>query len=370
MKYVRMALEKESPEELGYGNIRFNLSESSIADRRMGEFTVDLSDLVLLYGDHKGLPELRELVARQTAQESISASDVLLTSGAAGALFTISTSLLNSESHLVVVRPNYSTNLETPRAIGCEISYVDLSHEDGFRLDLSAVESAITSRTKLISVTCPHNPTGTVMPWTDLLALVKLAEQYDCRLLVDETYRDLTAGEPYPSAAGISPRVIAVSSVSKAYGAPGLRVGWLLTKDPDLYELFLAAKEQIGICGSIVDENLALAVLEQRDVWLRTVRAERAERLEIIQEWVVRDELIDWVRPEGGVVCFPWMKVPSTFDFDQFYSRLLAEHGTYVGPGHWFEMPRNFMRIGFSWPTVDELKAGLAAISLALRQTL
>jgi aspartate/methionine/tyrosine aminotransferase len=200
--------------------------------------------------------------------------------------------------------------------------------------------------------------------------LEKLAEQYDCRLLVDETYRDLTAGEPYPSAAGISPRVIAVSSVSKAYGAPGLRVGWLVTKDPELYELFLAAKEQIGICGSIVDENLALAVLEQRDVWLRAVRAERAERLEIIQEWVVRDELIDWVRPEGGVVCFPWMNVPATFDFDQFYSRLLAEHGTYVGPGHWFEMPRNFMRIGFSWPTVDELKAGLAGISLALRQTL
>lgn len=226
MKYVRMALEKESPEELGYGNIRFNLSESSIADRRMGEFTVDLSDLVLLYGDHKGLPELRVLVALQAAQESISASDVLLTSGAAGALFIICTSLLNTESHLVVVRPNYSTNLETPRAIGCEISYVDLSHEDGFRLDLRAVECAITPRTKLISVTCPHNPTGTVMQWEELLALEKLALKHICLLLVDETYRDLSAGEPYPSAAGISSRVIAVSSVSKAYGAPGLRVGW------------------------------------------------------------------------------------------------------------------------------------------------
>ncbi len=367
MQYRRMIMEVESPEELGYSHIRNNLSESSIADRVLGEFTVDLSGLTLLYGVHRGDPKLRELIAAQADSDTISAHDVLVSAGAAGGLFIIATSLLESKSHLVVVRPNYATNLETPRAIGCDISCIDVSFDDGFRLDLSAVERAITPATRLISVTTPHNPTGTVLAWSELVALDQIAERHGCHLLVDETYRDLTHEHPYASAASISPRVIAVSSLSKAFGTPGLRLGWIICRDQALLMRFLAAKEQIGICGSVVDEALGAAVLAVRTRFLAVSRPQNLLKLQIVRDWIAKEPLMEWIAPAGGVVCFPRMKASAAVDVDGFYASLLATHGTYVGPGHWFEMPKTYMRIGFGWPGEQELRDGLAGISAALR---
>ncbi len=368
MQYRRMVIEVESPEELGYGRIRNNLSESSIGDRTMGEFPVDLSAVTLFYGEHRGDTRLRELIAGQTGSDRIGPGNVLVTAGAAGALFIVATALLEKDSHLVVVRPNYATNIETPRAIGCGISYIDLSFEDGFRLDVGAIDRAITPATRLISVTCPHNPTGTMLSWEDLRRLDALAAEHRCFLLVDETYRDLTYGTPYPTAASLSDRAIAVSSLSKAFGTPGLRLGWLISRNPSLMETFLAAKEQIGICGSIVDELLGVAVLERRDEWLARSNRQNLRQLQIVREWIGAEPLMEWVEPAGGVVCFPRMKIPHTFDLDRFYRSLLENHGTYVGPGHWFEMPRHYMRIGFGWPTEEQLRAGLAGISAAIRE--
>jgi aspartate/methionine/tyrosine aminotransferase len=366
MDYVRMPLEIESPEELGYGTIRYNLSESSIADRTLAELGADLSKLVLFYGPHRGDEALRALIAAQSGSPLIGPQDVLTTGGAAGALFIVATSLLRRDSHLVVVRPNYATNIETPKAIGCEISYVDLKFEEGFRLDVARIEAALRPNTAYLSITCPHNPSGTVMPWEDLERLGRVADKAGCHVLVDETYRDLTFAAPYPTAASISARFISVSSVSKAYGIPGVRVGWLVTRDASLQQRFLAAKEQIGICGSVVDEALALAALRQRDPWLSRIAASNRERLGIVRRWLAEEPRIEWVEPAGGVVCFPRLKVAAHFDAGRFYRSLLESHGTYVGQGHWFEMPDTYLRIGFGWPTVAELRGGLAGISAAL----
>ena len=116
MKYVRMPIEIESPEERGYATIRYNLAESSVTDRALGAFGLDLDGTILAYGDHRGLPALRDEIA---GDAGVGAGDVLATAGAAGALFIIATTLLGPDDHLVVVRPNYATNLETPRASGC-----------------------------------------------------------------------------------------------------------------------------------------------------------------------------------------------------------------------------------------------------------
>ena len=366
MNYTRMVIEKEAPEEYGYDRIRYNLSESSIADQKLSDIGLSLPDLTLFYGEHRGDKELRAQIAAQDA--GVSPDDVLVTAGAAGALFIISTSLLSQSDHLVVIRPNYATNIETPRAIGCAISFVDLAFEDGFAIDVERVKAAIQPNTKLISVTCPHNPTGTMMSRADLDALVALAESRDCHLLVDETYRDLSYGKRLPSAASLSPKAISVSSLSKAFGIPGIRIGWLITRDAELQEKFLAAKEQIGICGSVIDEGIARGMLERRDVFLATLLPEMARRRDIVQAWIDREPLVDWVRPEGGVVGFPRLNVDPDFDLDLFYVNLLENHGAYVGPGHWFEMPKRFFRVGFGWPTEAELRSGLDAISAALRQ--
>ena len=367
MRYQRMLIEQESPEELGYATIRNNLSESSVADRSFTDIGVDLSGLELYYGEHRGEPELRELIASQ-GDPGVSGEDVLVTAGAAGALFIIATTLLDPDSHLVVVRPNYATNIETPRSIGCDITYVDLSFEEDFRTPIERIERAIEPNTAYISVTCPHNPTGTMVPWEDLLALDALAERSGCLLLVDETYRDLSYGTPYPTAASISHRVIAVSSLSKAYGTPGLRLGWLIVRDGSLFERFLAAKEQMGICTGILDETVGLAVLAQRDVWLREKHPINLARREIVAQWVQEDPRIEWVEPAGGVVCFPRIVPAEGFDADRFYRSLLERHGTYVGPGRWFEMPDHYLRVGFAWPTEVQLHEGLAGISAALRE--
>ncbi len=364
MRYVRMPIEVESPEEYGYGLIRFNLSESSVADQTVAGLKLHIPDLTLLYGAHRGSEALRALIAKD---EGVTADDVLVTAGAAGALFIIATSLLGPEDHLVVVRPNYATNLETPRAIGCAITFVDLSFEDGFRLDPDRIAAAMTARTKMVSITTPHNPTGVTISHNDLDRLVALTRKLGCSLLVDETYRDLTFDWPTALAASLGSHVISVSSLSKAYGVPGIRTGWIITKDPALQDIFLAAKEQIGICGSVIDEWVAEQVLSRRAAMLESTLAEMRRRLARVSAWIAGEELLEWVAPAGGVVCFPRMRAEPAGGTEAFYQRLLQVHGCYVGPGHWFEMPDTYFRLGYGWPTVDELEGGLAAISAALR---
>jgi aspartate/methionine/tyrosine aminotransferase len=359
-----MPIEVESPEEYGYARIRYNLSESSVADRKLSDLGLTIPDLTLLYGEHRGRERLRELIAAE--DPALSAADVLVTTGAAGALFIIATALLSRDDHLVVIRPNYATNLETPRAIGCAVTHVELSFDEGFRLDVDRVAAAVTPRTRLISVTCPHNPTGVMLGEAELRALVELSAKAGCYLLVDETYRDLSLGARLPLAASLAPHAISVCSLSKAYGVPGIRTGWLITRDPALQELFLAAHEQINICGSVVDEWIAEQVMERREDLLTPILAEMRQRLEIVAAWMAREDRLEWVRPSGGVVCFPRMKAEPPGGTDAFYRRLLDQHGAYVGPGHWFELPDTYFRLGYGWPTRGELEAGLAAISAAL----
>jgi aspartate/methionine/tyrosine aminotransferase len=365
MRYARMPIEVESPEEFGYSRIRYNLSESSIMDRSIADLGLTIPNLTLLYGEHRGSEALRSAIVAGHAQ--LDAGDVLITSGAAAALFIVATSLLSREDHLVVMRPNYATNLETPRAIGCDISFIDLAFEDRFRLDIDRIAAAITPKTRIVSVTCPHNPTGVMLSERELSDLVALTAARGCYLLVDETYRDLSYDSVLPLAASLGPHVIGVSSLSKAYGVPGIRIGWLITSNPQLQEIFLAAKEQISICGSVIDEWIAEQVLVRREEILTPTLIEMRARRELVADWIGSESLLEWVRPSGGVVCFPHMREEPAGGTAALYGRLLDTYGTYVGPGHWFEMPDLFFRLGYGWTSRDDLKAGLAAISRALR---
>ena len=420
-----MPIEIESPEQLGYGNIRNNLSESSYTDAFFRDIPLDtdLRDLVLCYGSHAGHEGLRRLVARDAAggvgpavvaefqgpgaaggvgpesvgtaaggvgPESVGiaagvgpvvagipeglrpgglrAEDVLLTIGAAGALFIIATTLLEKDDEVVVVRPNYATNIGTPRAIGAKVRYIDLRFENGFALDPEELGAAIGPRTKYISVTYPHNPTGVCLNAAQLESLVGLAESRGVRLLVDETYRDMVFGEQLPLAAAASPLVISVSSLSKTYGLPGLRTGWIVCTDAPLMEQFLAAKEQIHICGPVLDEELAYRYWMHRAEHYGRIRADIAEKFGIVKAWMEQQQDFEWVEPGGGCVCFPRIRRPEGLDMDRYYRVLLENYGTYVGPGHWFDMPRHYMRIGFGWPAKEQLREGLEALGKALKE--
>ncbi len=357
-----MPIEVESPEERGYGSIRHNLTESSVTDATLEHYGVDLSGQVLAYGDHRGLPELRELIVDDAP--GCSADHVLCTPGAAAALFFVATSVLSAGDHALVQHTNYATNLETPRLLHADVQRIELRIEDGFALDLDRLGAQVRPSTALISVTTPHNPTGTTLRADELHALVELAERNSCWLLVDETYREMTHGEPLPMAASLSDRAISVSSVSKTYGLPGLRLGWVVTRHPELFETLLAAKEQIVICGSTLDEEATREVLARREEHLPVIRAEIARRAAQVAAWMgEQSSWLEWVEPTGGVVCFPRVRAEAVPDMDRFYEVLAAEHGTFVGEGHWFEADRRHFRLGFGWPGSEELADGLASLA-------
>jgi aspartate/methionine/tyrosine aminotransferase len=160
--------------------------------------------------------------------------------------------------------------------------------------------------------------------------------------------------------------VISVASLSKAYGLPGLRLGWLVTCDPALAERFLAAKEQIVIAGPVLDEEIAWLVYSRRRDLLPGILADVAARSATLKTWMARQPALEWVEPEGGVVAFPRIRLSAALDVERFYTVLNSTYATWVGPGHWFEQDPRCMRIGFGWPTPAELAEGLGNIELAL----
>jgi aspartate/methionine/tyrosine aminotransferase len=203
----------------------------------------------------------------------------------------------------------------------------------------------------------------------ELEALVGIVERHPtARLLVDETYRELAYdAPPLPLAAARSDRVVGVSSLSKAYGLPGLRIGWLTVRDRAFAEQLLAAKEQILLAGSLLDETMAARVLARRDAVLPGMLAAVRERRDAVTRWMTGSEHFEWHPPQAGVVCFPRLSPGRGADPDVFHAAALRDHGTYVGPGHWFEQNRRFFRLGFGWPGMEELVRGLDGLTAAAR---
>ena len=366
MKYRRMPIEIESPEEMGYDKIDCNLTESSFSDAFLRELNFNFNELALCYGSHTGKNELRELLALEYSH--LKSKDFLITAGAATALFIISTSLLKSGDRLAVARPNYATNIETPRAIGAEVDFLDLKFEEGFKINLDKLAEMLTPQTKLVSITYPHNPTGSTLSLHELQQVLDLIESRGVHLLFDETYREMSFQEILPSAAELSANAIGVSSLSKTYGLPGIRIGWIACRNPKLMEVFLAAKEQIMICNSVVDEEIAFQFLKKKKERLAEITQKIRMHFEIMKDWMKTEGNLEWIEPSGGVVCFPRIADKSGIDVERFYKILNEKVKTFVGPGHWFEMDRRYMRIGYGWPKTDELRKGLQNISASLRE--
>lgn len=369
MKYLRMPIEIEAPEQLGYETIECNLTESSYTDFKFKELGINIDDLVIAYVDHRGHKGLRTLLAKET-NGKVPVDNVLITAGAAQALFIISTTLLDKNDELVVVRPNYATNLETPRAIEAKLKIVELTFEKGWRIDPLEIEKTITPATKLVSITVPHNPTGSMMSKDDLNAVIEITRKKGVYLLVDETYREMAFPGVLPHSASLAPHVISVASFSKTFGLPGIRIGWLLTQDTALFEKFFAAKEQIQICGSALDEEIAYQFYQKKDQFLPPILANLKRRFGIVKAWMESQKDLEWVEPKGGCVSFPRFTdaTLALIDLEKFYKILNDSFSTHVGPGHWFEQHKRYMRIGYGWPGDEELRKGLSSVSQAIEK--
>jgi aspartate/methionine/tyrosine aminotransferase len=357
-------MEREAPDEAGAHAFAQNLAESSISDVLLSDLHFDLGDLALSYMDHRGKADLRELVASEG--HGLTADDVLITAGASVALFIVATALLDRDARAVVAFPNYVTNFDTPRTIGCSLAFLELKFEEKYQVDTDRLAALITPDTRLVSLTTPHNPTGAVMSEEQLRRAIELVERNNAYLLVDETYRDMSRGPMPPLAASLSTRAISVSCVSKAYGLPGLRIGWLICRDRALQETLLAAKEQICICNSVLTEEIAFRFLRDRHTHLPRIRRHIERNFGIMRRWIECESRLEWVEPRGGAVCFPRIAAGVAIDTGRFYRTLRDQYRVAVGPGYWFEVDPRHMRLGFGYPSADELETALRSISSAL----
>lgn len=368
MHYQRMPIEVESPEEMGYSTIQYNLAESSVRDIYFKALNIDLSEQLLCYGEHRGDTHLRKAILQH--ETTLNEQHVLVCPSAATALFIISTTLLDKNDHLIVVRPNYATNIETPRALQCEMDIIDLSFDTQYRLDAERIFQQVKPNTKLISLTTPHNPTGMVFDEKTMHSIIDFAKERNIMVLVDETYRFLNFQSELKSYyAAYSNNVISVCSLSKAHGVPGIRTGWLICKNEKMMLDFLAAKEQIIISNSVVDEAIALHILQQNETYLQPIHQHVLQNFLFLKSWMNAQYYLEWNEPQAGVVCFPKIKNAAQYNLPLFYEILYKKYHTIVGPGHWFEQSDEYFRLGFAYPTPTELERGLKNILLALQES-
>lgn len=352
---------------------RHNLAGSTGQDLQLrdllsaGELESFLS-LPIGYGSSRGDPRLRELIATRCG---VDPEEVLITQGAAMALFLTNFELCDPGDEIVVATPCYPPAIDALRATGAQIRPLELTFASGFQLDTQALSKLLSPRTKLISLASPQNPGGVSLPRETIETMIELAaaQAPQAYVIVDETFREAIYGEaPKPSVAGLSSRVVTMSSISKAHGAPGLRIGWLTTRDPQLYERLRIAKTNTVIAASVVDEALAISLFEKHDHIMEERGKALAQAFSMLENWVAaHGETIDWVRPDAGALCC--LRLPEALFSDSAVERFYARQQDYdlqISDGRWFGEEQRVIRIGFGYLTPDRLAAALDALSRAL----
>lgn len=333
---------------------------------------VPMEDLPFSYRTAEGDPRLRKAVADLYG---VSAEDVVITVGGMHALFLLAFVLCNRGDEAVITSPVFPPSRSVLDAVGANVRSLAVSFADRYRVDPGALGKLVSRETRLVSLASPQNPSGTAIPHRTLEELVQLlkASSPNAYLLVDDTYREAPIGADAvaPSAVGLGERVVCVSSLSKCYGAPGLRLGWVVTRDPQLRARLVRAKFNTVISCPALDEEVALRVFDRRQQIVGERRDFLARCLDAMQSWARANEgLVDWLRPDAGAICCARLK-PAAFDDEAvgaFY-RALDELGLRVSCGAWFGDEARVFRIGFAHMPVPDLERALAVLSEALRKT-
>lgn len=352
---------------------RYDLAESVGPDLHLNELVreSELGDIALAYGTAAGDPRLRQAIA---AAHGVDADDVVITVGGMHALFLTAFILCERGAPAVTTTPLFPLARTALEAVGAWVSTLPLAFDNGYQPDLGELRRLLTPQTRLVSLATPQNPSGVAIPHTTIEDILALMAEIcpEAHLLVDETYRDAVYGdnEPAASAIDLSRQVISCASLSKCHGAPGLRLGWAITRDPGLREQLVVGKFSTVIACSAVDEALALKVLEQRQPIIGARRRQLADGLARTEAWVREHrDLVDWLRPDAGALCCVRLK-PAMFDdaaVTRFYESLPA-HGVRVGTGLWFGEAARVFRLGFGLLPMPELDAALRGLGAAVRQ--
>ena len=296
------------------------------------------------YTESPGSLELREAIA--AIYDGIDPDDVVVTSCAEEGIFLIYHALLGAGGHAVVEFPCYESALELAGSTGADVSQWRRRYEDGWAHDLDELERSLRPDTRLIYVNQPHNPTGTLMDRAMLERVVDLARSRGLVLFGDEVYRELEhdPGDRLPAVCELDERAVSLGSISKTYGLPGLRLGWLVARDPAIREAVTRIKDYTTICSSAPSEVLTAVALRNRHVLIERNLAIVAQNLALLDDFFARHaETFGWVRPTASPIGFP--RVDGVGDVDGLCGRLAAI-GVLLLPGSVYDQPSH-VRFGF-----------------------
>jgi aspartate/methionine/tyrosine aminotransferase len=307
----------------------------------MTEAELDAFDhATLTYCPTNGRESLRAALA---AMYGAGPEEILVLNGGAEALLVMFSILDERQANVIVPTPSFAPFVELPRALGLETRCYELRIENGFALDVDAIIRLVDSRTKLILVNTPHNPSGAIAEESAILALDAFAQHRGIQLVVDEVYHPIYHGTSVRSAGEYSSATV-LGDFSKSFSLPGLRIGWLLERDAKRRRKLENAHGYFTVSTSLLSELLAESVVRNRETVWNRARSVSADNLAALDEWFHKhEERLEWLRPVGSMTAFPRLR--GIADAEPFCVTA-AQRGVLLAPGYCFHSPAHF-RIGF-----------------------
>lgn len=356
-------------------HVDVNLSESGVEPLTVDELLEGDPDLrravleqPLRYVQTNGTTALRERVAALYPGATV--DHVEVTTGGAEANQMVTWTLIEPGDEVVVMLPNYMQVWGLVRAFGADAKGWRLVEDTGagrWRPDMDALADLVGERTRLIAICNPNNPTGSCLTADELDAIGAIADRYGAYVLADEIYRgaEITADEETASMWGRAERVVITSGLSKAYGLPGLRIGWI-SGPTELVDRCWERHDYTTIAPSALSDRLATHALEpaQRARILGRTRAVLRENYPVMADWLAsHGDTLTHIPPAAGAML--WLRYDLGVNSSELCERLRTDHGVLLVPGDHYGMD-GFLRIGFGSGT-EELKDGLSRVAKALR---
>lgn len=309
------------------------------------------------YTESQGSPSLRGEICR--LYDTIRPEHVLVHSGAEEAIFLFMHAALKAGDHVIVHWPCYQSLAAVAHSIGCDLTRWVADELDGWRLDLDELRRSIRPNTKIIVINTPHNPTGYLMGQAEFRELIDIAEEHDIILFCDEVYREseYVVADRLPAACDLSERAVSLGVMSKTYGLPGLRIGWVATRNAEIYARMAALKDYTTICNSAPSEFLAELALRHRDLLVRRNLQIIKGNLTVLNDFFDRHtELFEWQRPKAGPIAFPRLLKGVV---ESFCRNLVTTAGVLLLAGTVYDDEGNHFRIGFGRENLPEAVAEL-----------
>lgn len=345
--------------------VEINLSESGVHPMTVRELLElaghegGIDDVRLGYGQSNGSDELRARIA--ALYPDATEANVLVTVGGAEANFTSFWHLMEQEGKAAVLLPNYGQVPGLLTSFGSRVHPVDLVEEHGWQPDLDALAGALDAGARFVLITNPNNPTGAALSPAAMDAIAGMTERAGAWILADEVYGGAeVVGDQTPSFWGRHERVLVTNSLSKAYGLPGLRLGWILGPAEAVGELW-GRTDYTTISPATLSDALARVALEPstRTRILERTRGIIRANLDLLQDWMAAQEgRFHYRLPDAGAICY--MRYDAAVNSTDFAEKLRTEKSVLVVPGDHFGMD-SYLRIGFGNPE-KELLEGLRRI--------